>query len=230
MSAAIWWGVSGIIAALLGGYAAGRVSGRPNRSTSGWHGLVSWALTTLLVMFLLTSAVTSALTGAIKTMSEAAGGLGQVAATAAQTAAPQASRATDPFAGIEQQLRGTSAGGDAAAARDAAIASVQAFLTGDPAQANVARERAVQALSQAFNIPPDQAQQRLAELEAQYRQAAEQAKRTATQVADTAAETTSRGAIFGFIALVLGAIAGWFGGRAGAVEPTITDNKHAVAA
>jgi hypothetical protein len=33
----------------------------------------------------------------------------------------------------------------------------------------------------------------------------------------------SRGALFGFFALALGAVAAWFGGRAGAVYPTLTD-------
>ena len=32
----------------------------------------------------------------------------------------------------------------------------------------------------------------------------------------------SRGALFGALGLILGAIAAWFGGRAGAVDPTIT--------
>ena len=42
------------------------------------------------------------------------------------------------------------------------------------------------------------------------------------EVADTAATAVSRGALFGSLALLLGAVAGWFGGRMGAVEPTIT--------
>jgi hypothetical protein len=33
----------------------------------------------------------------------------------------------------------------------------------------------------------------------------------------------SRGALFGFVALLLGALAGWFGGRSGEVTPTLTE-------
>jgi hypothetical protein len=58
--------------------------------------------------------------------------------------------------------------------------------------------------------------------EQQYRETVAQAKQKATQVADTAATAVSRGALFGSLALLLGAVAGWFGGRMGAVEPTIT--------
>ena len=43
------------------------------------------------------------------------------------------------------------------------------------------------------------------------------------QVADTAATVVSRGALFGFVALLLGALAGWFSGRSGEVKPTLTE-------
>ena len=55
------------------------------------------------------------------------------------------------------------------------------------------------------------------------RQAVEQARRQAAEAADAAARVVSRGALFGFFALALGAVAAWFGGRAGAVYPTLTD-------
>ena len=49
IGAGLWWALSGIIAAFVGGYIASRLSGRPKASTGGWHGLTSWALTTLVV-------------------------------------------------------------------------------------------------------------------------------------------------------------------------------------
>lgn len=42
LGAAIWWMVSGIVAALIGGFTAGRLSGEPKESTAAWHGLTSW--------------------------------------------------------------------------------------------------------------------------------------------------------------------------------------------
>ena len=53
IGAGLWWALSGIIAAFVGGYIASRLSGRPKASTGGWHGLTSWALTTLVVFYLL---------------------------------------------------------------------------------------------------------------------------------------------------------------------------------
>ena len=58
--AGLWWVVSGIVASLAGGLLAWRLSGKPLASTSDCHGLVSWAVTTLVIVYLLTSAADSA--------------------------------------------------------------------------------------------------------------------------------------------------------------------------
>jgi hypothetical protein len=57
IGAGIWFAISGILAALAGGYAAGRLAGVANGSTAGWHGLTTWALATLLIFYLLGSTV-----------------------------------------------------------------------------------------------------------------------------------------------------------------------------
>jgi pyruvate/2-oxoglutarate dehydrogenase complex dihydrolipoamide acyltransferase (E2) component len=208
IGAAIWWTLSGIIAAFVGGYAAGRLAGKPKESTAGWHGLTSWALTTLLVFYLLTTTVGSLIGGVFSTISSAAGGLGRTAATAAQAAAPALAQANDP-----------------AALRDAAVAAVRAAVTGNPEQAEQARERAAQAISRAQNIPIEQARAQVQQYEQQYRQGVDQAKQQAARAADAAADAVSTGALFGAIALMLGAVASWFGGRAGTIDPTLTSGR-----
>ena len=57
IGAGIWFAISGILAALAVGYAAGRLAGVANGSTAGWHGLTTWALATLLIFYLLGSTV-----------------------------------------------------------------------------------------------------------------------------------------------------------------------------
>lgn len=222
IAAGIWFVASGIIAAFAGGAIAGRLSGQPLGSTAALHGLTSWAVATLVVFYLLTTAVGGIIGGVFSGVTGAMGGLGRAASSAAQVAAPGLAQATDPFAAIEQQLRNVSGGNDPGALRDAAAAAVRAALTGDQGQAQEARERAAQALAKAQNIPVEDARKRVAEYEQQYRQTLAQAKKQAVGAADTAAKVVSRGALFGFIALVLGAVAGWFGGRSGAVVPTVT--------
>ncbi len=227
LGAAIWWMLSGILAALAGGYAAGRLAGKPKESTAGWHGLTAWALTTLVVFYLLTSTLGSVIGGAYRTVISAAGNVASTAGgavqTVAQAAAPSlASGASDPFASIEQSLRGATGGNDPAALRDAAVASVRAALTGNQQQAQEARERAAQAIARAQSIPIEQARTRVQQYEQQYRQAVSTAKQQAVEAADVAARTVSRGALFGSLALLFGAAAAWWGGRMGAVEPTLT--------
>lgn len=221
IGAGVWWALSGIIAAFAGGYIASRLSGGPSESTGGWHGLTSWAVTTLLIFYLLTTAVGSLIGGAFNTVSSALGGLGKTAATAAQTAAPSLANATDPFSSIEQSLRG-STGNDPAALKDAAVVAMRAVVSGNQAQAQEAREKAAQALAKAQNIPVEEARNRVTNYEKQYRDTIAATKQKATEAADVAAKTISRGALLGSLALLLGALAAWFGGRMGSVEPTIT--------
>ena len=106
MGAGIWWAVSGIIASLLGGFTAGRLSGQPKESTAAWHGLTAWAVAALVVVYLLTSAVGNLMGGAMSTLSRAA---------------PAVSQATSGGA-LEDQLRRAGVNPDqiAAAAGDAA--------------------------------------------------------------------------------------------------------------
>lgn len=55
-TAALWWTVSGLIAAGIGGVTAGRLAGEPKRSTAGWHGLISWAASVLFLTALMGTA------------------------------------------------------------------------------------------------------------------------------------------------------------------------------
>ena len=223
LAAGIWWALSGLLAALAGGYTAGRLSGKPTETSGPWHGLTAWAVTTLLVFYLMSTSVGAIVGGAFRTLGTVAGGaaqtLGSTAQTAAQVVAPTLARA-DPFASIDQSIRSASGGTDPAALRDAATAAVRAALTSDTAGQEAARERAIQVLAKAQNIAVDQARTRVAEYEQQYRQIVDEAKRQATAAADATAKAVSRGALFGAIALILGAIAAWFGGRMGALDPS----------
>ena len=209
ITAALWWTISGIIAAFLGGYTAGRLSGQPHATTSSWNGLISWAVSTLVILYLIATAIGGILGGTLNA-------LGTAGRSAIEAAGPMIG--ADPFQSIEQQMRQTMGDQGAQAARDAAIAAVRAAVTGDQGQAAQARDRAAQAIANARNISTDEARQQLAQYEAQYRQAAEQAKQRATEAAGAASNAASLGGLFGAVALLLGAIAAWFGGRAGAVN------------
>lgn len=63
--AGIWWSIAGIIAAGIGGWFAGRTLGAGDRDDGLIHGVLSWAATTLVIAFLLTSVMGGALAGAL---------------------------------------------------------------------------------------------------------------------------------------------------------------------
>ncbi|WAJ31357.1 PhnA-like protein [Antarcticirhabdus aurantiaca] len=217
ITAGIWYVLSGIIASFIGGYIAARLSGKTVATTGALHGLTTWAVTTLLVLYFLTSTVGSLIGGAFSGVTSAIGGLGQ---TVAQTAAPALAN-SNPLDAFEGQVR--AAGADPEALQARAVNALRALATSDEQGAEQARQQAAQALSEARGIPLDQAQQQVQQIEAQYRQTVDQAREAATQAADTAASVASTGAILAFIALVLGAVAGWLGGRSGVVHPVYAD-------
>ena len=217
IASGVWYVVSGIVAAYAGGYAAARMSGQTVATTGALHGLTTWAFTTLLVLYMLSSAVGGIVGGAFGGISGAIGGVSQ---TVAQAAGPALGEA-NPLDAIRDEIQAT--GTDPEALNATATDAMTALVTGDPADADAARQRAAQALADARDIPLDQAQQRVTEMETRYTQAVERARRMATEAADTAASVLSTGALLAFAALVLGAIAGWLGGRSGVVRPVLAD-------
>jgi len=223
MSAGIWFVASGIVASLIGGFLAGRLSGKPVGGAAGLHGLVSWSVTTLVVLYLLTSAVGGIVGGAFNgvatTLSGAGNLVGGTVQTAAQAAAPSLSKISNPLDGIESTVRQQASGQDPQAARDAAVAAVRAVLTGDPAQKQQAETRAADALAKAQGIPVDQAKQQIQDYEKQYDQAVATAKQKAEAAAVAAKSAATQGAFYAALALVLGALAGFLGGRFGAPKP-----------
>jgi hypothetical protein len=147
--------------------------------------------------------------------------IGSSAQTAVQAAAPSLNSISDPMSRIADQVRSASGGQDPAALRDAAATSVRAALSGDPGQQAAATDKAAEALAKAQNIPVDQAKAQIAQYQQQYKEMVAKAKEQAKEAADATARTVTRGALFGSLALLLGALAAFFAGQAGAVVPTI---------
>lgn len=229
IGAGIWWVVSGIIAAALGGYIAGRLSGKASESTTAYHGLISWSVATLAVMYLLSSAASGLMGGAMNTASSVLGGAGKAIGgslqTAVQTAAPSLNNVSDPMAAIENKVRSAAGGQDPAALRDASAAAIRAALSGDPAKQAEANEKAADALAKAQNISVDEAKAQVAQYQQQYKEAVTKAKEQAKQAADATAKRVSQGALLSSIALLLGALAAFFAGRASAVAPVVSRDR-----
>jgi hypothetical protein len=61
----VWWGMTGIIAACAGGYAAGRLSGERQESTAGWHGLTAWAASIFVVALMVLAGASTMIGGTV---------------------------------------------------------------------------------------------------------------------------------------------------------------------
>lgn len=94
IGAGIWLLVSTIVALFTGGYVAGRMAGLPRRPDGLLHGIVSWAVVTLLTFYLMTSAVGTLLSSAVGFVGQGLQTLG----AGVEAVAPEAARA------IGQQL------------------------------------------------------------------------------------------------------------------------------
>lgn len=212
IGAGIWWVLSGIIASFVGGWIAGRLAGKPRESTGGLHGLTTWAVTSLVVVYLLTSALGSILGGALGALGTATRGVGGVASAAAPAAAGQGGQIADA---VQSQVSEATGG--------VSVGTVINGVSADnPAERAQAQEQAAQEYARANNVSLDQARARIAQTTQQASAGASQAGQTATRVADTAADAASTAALVSAISLLLGALAAWFGGRRGAVQPTVT--------
>lgn len=216
IAAGVWYVVSGIISAFVGGYIAARMSGRTTATTGALHGLTAWAFSTLFVLYLLTTAAGSIVGGTLSGVASVAGGVGE---TLSQSAAPLVSR-IDPMSVIDRQVRAT--GGDPQALNQAAANAIRALVT-EGGDSTEARQEAAEALASARGIPVSEAQQQVQQIEESYNAAVERAAAAAERAADKTASVVSTGALLAFAGLLLGAIAGWLGGRSGVVHPVLAD-------
>jgi hypothetical protein len=207
IGAGLWWTLSGIIASFCGGVVAGRLCGVTNVSTARWHGFVAWCATTLVLFSLLTSALGGVVGGSLSALGSTLSGAARSAASAVSGTAQNAD-----VGGLEAQVRSLVNPSDTQSVQNNLLTYIRASATGDERAANAARDQAVNGLARVANISPDEARSRLNHVEQQYRQTLDQAKQQATRAAEVSRQTASRAGFFGFIALVLGAIAAWYGG------------------
>lgn len=213
IGAGLWWVIAGVIAAGIGGLTAGRLAGAAHKGTASWHGLVTWCVTTLVVVYLLSSAVGGILGGAFNVLGSVANGAGRAAASTASGVAS----VTDGDA-IGRQAKQLIDPNGAQTVQDDVTSYLKASVSGDQAEARAAKARAVNGLARTAGVSPEEAQVRIDRAEANARQRYEVAKTKATNAADSARAGVATASILGFIALLLGAVAGWFGGALGAAE------------
>lgn len=218
VNAGIWLVASGVVASLIGGIAAGRLCGTSRGSTAGWHGFIAWSVSTLLVTWLLSSTLGGVLGGTFSALGSTLGGMGKTVASAVGGAVPSAEGGA-----LQSQVHKLVSPGDSQSVQDSVVSYIRASVGGDQKTADASRDEAVNSLSQAAHMTPDEARSKLTQLQQQTQQAADQAKQQATQAAEEARKAAAQGGLYGFAALLLGAIAGWIGGVLGTARRELSD-------
>ncbi len=214
IGAGVWWTVSYVVSLAVGGYVAARLAGVVLKGDGAIHGLLTWALALLFSAYL----VSSALGSIMSTTFGAIGSMASSATQAVQQAAPNVTQALPTperlrsLAGDLLRPGDQPQGGDA---QSRLIDALGRMASGDQAGTTQAREEAVTIISEQAGVSRDVAEQRVQQIQSQVGQVRD----TATQAADTTADTLSMAGIGGFVALLLGAIAGLLGGRAGTRDP-----------
>jgi hypothetical protein len=211
IGAAIWFALSSIISLFVGGWIAGRLAGVPNRRDGALHGFVTWALASLVIFYLLSTAVGGLLGGAASVLGQTA----SLAARGAQAVSPAAANVITQATGVTPEQVQADAGD---LARDP---NFQAFVGGVIKNGQVTpqdREALANLLVQHRNMSLQEANATIDRWQAQITQTVQQTKQTASQAATTAASGVSKGAFGSFFALLLGLAAAVMGSWAGTRE------------
>jgi hypothetical protein len=225
IGAGLWWAISALIAVFVGSYVAGRLAGSPDRMDGMLHGLVTWALSTLVVFWMLTTTLSTLVGGAFNVVGSALQTAAQGAVSgAAAGAATQAAEPGDPVARIERQIEQlltrvapqaeqTTQQIQRAIQDDRVREAVRRVITAGPEAATPQdRQAAIDALVQYGNMSRPEAEQQLAEWERAYANA----KQEALQTAEASADAVAQGALWSFFAFALGAVVAVIGGLLGA--------------
>ena len=221
IGAGLWWVVSSLIAVFVGSWVASRLAGIPDRVDGMLHGLVTWGLSGLVVMWLLTTTLSSLIGGAfsvVGTAVQAAGQAGIAGATAGAASQGDAmgrleQQANEMIGRVAPEAQQARQQIEQAVSDDSLRQTIWRVVTAGPDAATAQdRETAINALVQYAGMSRPEAEQRLGQWEGSYRDAEQKARRAAEASADAVAQ----GALWTFVAFGLGAILAAVGGMIGA--------------
>jgi hypothetical protein len=217
IGAGIYWIASTIISLGTGSYAAARVAGVNDRFGGQVHGLTIWGLTSILTVYLITSAVGGIIGGAFRTVGGVASAAGQsIGATAPAIA--RAAGVDDSDIQNEAAAYLTPAPADPAAmtpqeAQREVARQLPDLAAGD-AKGQQAEDRIVAIVAAQQKIGEPEARQKVEAAKARFAAAKNNAIETAKTTVDSAAGGTAGTSFLVVIALIIGAASAGLGGVA----------------
>lgn len=229
IGALVWWIVSMLLSLFAGGWVAGHLAGIPRGIDAALHGLLTWALMTLLTFYLLTTAIGGLVGGAFNIISQGASLVAQGAAAVAPAASNAAQSAASALNVDLQDIRAEAENLRARVDNEQLTGFFDNLFAGNEVTPEQ-QQAAVDALVQEANLERQEAEQRVdtwiqraGQLQEGIQEGAAQAEETLLQTAEAATEGIATAAFWAFIATVLGAIVAALGGGAGRPrEPLVT--------
>ncbi len=237
IGAGVWWIVSACVALLIGSYVSAWLAGIETRFDGVLHGLVTWGIATLLLIWMLTSAIGGIIGGgfsALGTVASAAGtGVSQAAKPLAQAAGVSPDMVQQQAQAYLQPTSPDPATMSPQDAQKAVASNLTTYETGG-ADAPAAKERVIGIMAAQLKISHDDAAKKFDDAQAKLTQAKDKAVQTAKNAADASAAAASKASFAAFGMLLLGAIAAAIGGsiavqrRIYVTHRTIGDRTEAV--
>lgn len=236
----IWFAATNLLALFAGGFVAGHLSGFYENVDGLMHGLVMWAVTSLIVLFLLTTSIGSIISGVTNAAAQALSGAGQAAAEVAPEVADALNLQNMTLTGIRNEINTlTTEASTVDASTDATGAAqttestntsdamtldgieinraLMQFFSTAPEERNNAD--LVTLLTERTNLTQEEAQETVTRWEQTYTMVREDAEAAARRVSQAAADAVTVLAGVIFAAMIVGAFAAGAGGIVGAPEP-----------
>jgi hypothetical protein len=228
IGAGVWWFVSTLIAFGIGGYVAAWLAGITVRFDGVLHGVVTWAIATMVAVYLLTTALGGLLGGAFSLVGT---GL-STAASGVKAAAPQVAQAAGVTPDMLQSqaqayLQPTDPDPATMSKQDAqkAIATELPTYIAGGSGAAAAKERIIAIMAAQMHVSQTDAAKRFDQLQARATQAKNQTIETAENAATKTADTASTGSYLIFGVLLLDLIAAAIGGSLAVQRRTLLTQR-----
>jgi hypothetical protein len=212
MGAGLWWLMNNLVALCIGGYLTARLAGVASRYDGILHSLVLWALSTLVAVYLLTTAIGGVLGGAYNIMEGTVSAAGSTLKSAAGPVIQDATaRAPVDIQSYLQKADPDPKTMSPQEAQKEIASQLPIYEVGGPG-APAAKQKIIAIMAAQMNISQADATTRFNDLQTRASNAKNQAVQTAQNVGTKTAHVTSAAAFLAFGALLLGAICSAIGG------------------
>ena len=215
IGAGLWWVLSSCIALFVGGYVAAWLAGNEIKFDGLLHGLVTWGISTIFTVYLLTTAIGGIIGGGFSAMSSAVSAAGGGIKSAAAPIASSVGISPDM---VQQQaqayLQPTNPDPATMSPQDAQKAVATDLVTYEQggADAPAAKEQIIDITAAQMKISKADATKKFDDAQAKIQQTVADAKQKAADAADTASAGASKTSFGIFVDLLLGAVAAAAGG------------------